>query len=76
EDHQTKNAKAVSDKEAAILIKESELDTKFNSTFNNLINDSSLQQKLRANIRTLAKKNATQDIADEIIKLIQTDLKS
>ena len=76
EDHQTKNAKAISDKEAAILIKESELDTKFAETFNNLLNDETLQQTLRQNIKKLAKINATQDIADEIVKLIKKDLVS
>lgn len=33
EDHQTKNAKAIVDKKGAILLKESELDTKFGITF-------------------------------------------
>jgi UDP-N-acetylglucosamine--N-acetylmuramyl-(pentapeptide) pyrophosphoryl-undecaprenol N-acetylglucosamine transferase len=72
EDHQTKNAKAITDKDAAILIKESELDTQFVQTFNNLLNDGQLQQQLRQNIQKLAKVNATKEIADEIVKLIKS----
>lgn len=71
EDHQTKNAKAIVDRGGAILLKESELDTQFNITFNNLLNDAALQQSLSENIKKLAKVNATKDIVDEIIKLIK-----
>ncbi|HLA56380.1 MAG TPA: undecaprenyldiphospho-muramoylpentapeptide beta-N-acetylglucosaminyltransferase [Flavobacterium sp.] len=71
EDHQTKNAKAIVDKGGAILIRESELDTQFNNVFNNLLNDQKLQESLSENIKKLAKINATQDIVEEIIKLIK-----
>ncbi len=71
EDHQTKNAKAVVDKNGALLIKESELDEKFETIFNQLIHDDNLQNKLSENIKKLAKPNATKDIVEEIIKLIQ-----
>ena len=71
EDHQTKNAKAVVDKGGAILIKESELDTQFTKIFSNLLADENLQQSLSENIKKLAKVNATEDIVEEIIKLIK-----
>jgi UDP-N-acetylglucosamine--N-acetylmuramyl-(pentapeptide) pyrophosphoryl-undecaprenol N-acetylglucosamine transferase len=71
EDHQTKNAKAIVDKNGAILLKESELDEKFETTFSNLISDEKLQKELSLNIKSLAKPNATKDIVEEIIKLIQ-----
>jgi UDP-N-acetylglucosamine--N-acetylmuramyl-(pentapeptide) pyrophosphoryl-undecaprenol N-acetylglucosamine transferase len=71
EDHQTKNAKAIVDKNGAILLKESELDEKFETTFSNLISDDKLQKELSQNIKSLAKPNATKDIVEEIIKLIQ-----
>lgn len=70
EDHQTKNAKAIVDKGGAILLKESELDSQFTNTFNNLLNDEKQQQELSTNIKKLAKVNATKDIVEEIIKLI------
>jgi UDP-N-acetylglucosamine--N-acetylmuramyl-(pentapeptide) pyrophosphoryl-undecaprenol N-acetylglucosamine transferase len=71
EDHQTKNAKAIVDKNGALLIKESELDEKFESVFNKLIHDENLQQSLSENMKKLAKPNATKDIVEQIVKLIQ-----
>jgi len=71
EDHQTKNAKAIVDKNGALLIKESELDEKFESVFNKLIHDENLQKKLSNNMKQLGKPYATKDIVEQIIKLIQ-----
>lgn len=71
EDHQTKNAKAIVDKKGAILIKENELNEKFETVFSDLISNESLQQDLSQNIKKLAKPNATKDIVEEIIKLIK-----
>ncbi len=71
EDHQTKNAQSIVDKKGALMIKESELDTKFAELFNNLISDENLQNELSENIQKLAKVNATKDIVDEIVKLIR-----
>lgn len=70
EDHQTKNAQAIVDQQAAILIKEKDLDTSFTTIFENLINDESLQQKMAAQIKNLAKPNATKDIVKNITELI------
>ena len=71
EDHQTKNAKAIVDKKGAILLKENELNEKFETTFSDLISNESLQKELSHNIKSLAKPNATKDIVEEIIKLIK-----
>ncbi|MBC5836490.1 undecaprenyldiphospho-muramoylpentapeptide beta-N-acetylglucosaminyltransferase [Flavobacterium muglaense] len=71
EDHQTKNAKAIVDKDGAILLKESDLDTQFATVFQSLINDSTKQQQLRTNIKQLALPQATKQIVDEIVKLIK-----
>lgn len=71
EDHQTKNAQAIVDKNGAIMIKENELDTQFNAIFNDLVTNEDLQNELSENIKKLAKVNATKDIVDEIVKLIQ-----
>lgn len=71
EDHQTKNAKAISDKNGAILIKESELETQFETVFSDLISSESKQSELSQNIKKLALPNATKDIVEEIIKLIK-----
>jgi UDP-N-acetylglucosamine--N-acetylmuramyl-(pentapeptide) pyrophosphoryl-undecaprenol N-acetylglucosamine transferase len=70
EDHQTKNAKAISDKNGAILIKESELETQFETIFSDLNSNESKQVVLSQNIKKLAKPNATKDIVEEIMKLV------
>jgi UDP-N-acetylglucosamine--N-acetylmuramyl-(pentapeptide) pyrophosphoryl-undecaprenol N-acetylglucosamine transferase len=72
EDHQTKNAMAISEKNAALLIKESELDSNFEKQFSALITSEEKQKSLSENIRKLAKPNATKDIVEEILKLIKT----
>jgi UDP-N-acetylglucosamine--N-acetylmuramyl-(pentapeptide) pyrophosphoryl-undecaprenol N-acetylglucosamine transferase len=71
EDHQTKNAKSIVDKNGALMIKESELDEKFQTVFKTLLNDENQQNDLRKNIKKLALPNATKDIVEEIIKLIK-----
>ena len=57
--------------EAALMLKETDLEEKFQQEFLALISSEALQQKLGANILKLAKPNATKDIADEIEKLIK-----
>ncbi len=71
EDHQTKNAKAIVDKKGALLIKESELDAEFSLVFEALLKDAGKQKQLSENIKELALPEATKQIADEIVKLIQ-----
>jgi len=71
EDHQTKNAKAIVDKDGALLLKEAQLDTQFQPVFSDLITNNEKQQKLSENIKKLAKANATKDIVEEIAKLIK-----
>jgi UDP-N-acetylglucosamine--N-acetylmuramyl-(pentapeptide) pyrophosphoryl-undecaprenol N-acetylglucosamine transferase len=71
EDHQTKNAKAIVDKNGAILLRENELDEKFETVFTDLISNENLQHELSQNIKKLAKPNATKDIVEQIIKLIK-----
>ncbi len=71
EDHQTKNAQSIVDKKGALLIKESELESKFNIVFNDLISNPNQIQELSTNCKKLALPNATNEIADEIILLIR-----
>ncbi|MDB2571013.1 undecaprenyldiphospho-muramoylpentapeptide beta-N-acetylglucosaminyltransferase [Polaribacter sp.] len=70
EDHQTKNAKSIVDHHAAILIKESELDS-FAVVFETLLKDQGKQQSLIENIKALALPSATSDIVNEIEKLLK-----
>jgi UDP-N-acetylglucosamine--N-acetylmuramyl-(pentapeptide) pyrophosphoryl-undecaprenol N-acetylglucosamine transferase len=71
EDHQTKNAKAIADKDGAILLKENELNEKFETTFSDVITNEDKKTELSQNIKKLAKPNATKDIVEEIVKLIK-----
>lgn len=71
EDHQTKNAKAIADKNAAILIRERDLDSEFKNQFSDLIENDEKRKELSENIEALALVNATNDIVDEVEKLLK-----
>ncbi len=66
EDHQTKNAMAVSDQGAAVLIKERNLQEQFQPAFKKLIDDNQYRLKLGAAIKELALPDATKDIVDQV----------
>jgi UDP-N-acetylglucosamine--N-acetylmuramyl-(pentapeptide) pyrophosphoryl-undecaprenol N-acetylglucosamine transferase len=70
EDHQTKNAQAVADKGAAVMLKEQELDEKFQPEFAELLENDDKRKALGNEIRALAKVDATKAIVDEIEKLL------
>lgn len=70
EDHQTKNAMAIVEKDAALLIKESDLEVDFENKFSQLVNSIERRKELGDNIKKLALANATKDIADEVEKLL------
>ncbi len=71
EDHQTKNAEAIVNKNGAVLLRESALDSAFEAAFSDLISNEDLQITLSQNIKKMAKPNATKDIVEEIIKWIK-----
>ncbi len=76
EDHQTKNALAIVEKEGAKMLKENQLDDNFQDVLSSLLASESEQIKLGEAINKLALPNATSDIVDEIEKLIQEKIKS
>ena len=69
EDHQTKNAQAVVNKSAALLVKDKEADSKLVNCLNALCEDENLQEELAKNIKQLAVSDAAETIADEALKL-------
>lgn len=71
EDHQTKNAQAIVSKKAALMVAEKSLEQDFKKTFFNLLKNETKQEKLSKKIYKLAKPKATQEIVNEIEKLIQ-----
>ena len=70
EDHQTKNAMALVDKNAAILVKDQEAKNTLIDTVNTLINDVDTQNELSKNIKTLGIPDAADRIYKEIEKII------
>ncbi|HEX5167577.1 MAG TPA: undecaprenyldiphospho-muramoylpentapeptide beta-N-acetylglucosaminyltransferase [Cyclobacteriaceae bacterium] len=70
EDHQTKNAMALVEKEAAVIVKDKEAMDKLVDEALKLIFDDRRAKKLSDNIGSLAKPNATRDIVNEIEQLI------
>lgn len=70
EDHQTKNALAITEKGAGMLIREKELDTQFETAFEALIQSEEMQAGFSKEIKKLALPNATATIVDEIEKLL------
>ena len=70
EDHQTKNAKALSEKDAAILVTDKDANSMLVDTALNLIFNPTRTAKLAENIAMLAKPRATSDIVNEIEKLL------
>ena len=70
EDHQTKNAEALVEQHAALMIKDSLTKQDLVSKALELLGDLPQQQALRLNIRKLAKPTAADDIAAEVLKLI------
>lgn len=70
EDHQTKNAQAIVNHDAALLIQESDLDVDFENKFLQLIASPERQKQLGNKIKELALLNATNDIASEVTKLL------
>lgn len=76
EDHQTKNAQSIVDKKAALMIKESELDSQFSIVFEALLKDIGKQEQLSINSKQLAKPDATKEIVDQIIKMIYSGTQS
>lgn len=70
EDHQTKNAMALVEKNAAIMIKDSELQNEFVKTLDSIINDEQKMLMLGTNILSLGIKDADEKIYEQIKKII------
>lgn len=70
EDHQTKNARAITDLDAAILLNEKDIDDLPN-IIKDLLEDKARQDSLCENIKKLALPNATKQIANEVEKILK-----
>ncbi|MBD8349567.1 undecaprenyldiphospho-muramoylpentapeptide beta-N-acetylglucosaminyltransferase [Dysgonomonas sp. HGC4] len=73
EDHQTKNAMALVDKNAAIMIKDEDATSKLLGSALQIVKDDSMLAMLAKNIKTMAHPNAADHIVDEIEKLVNKE---
>ena len=71
EDHQTKNAMSLVERNAALLVNDRTAREELVTAALNLLNNPVEQKQLSTEIKTLAKPNAARDIAQEVIKLTQ-----
>lgn len=71
EDHQTKNAMALVEKDAALLVADKDARETLVDEALKLLFDEQLAAKLGVNIKKLARPNATEDIVNEIEKIIK-----
>lgn len=69
EDHQTKNAQAVVNKKAALLVKDNEAGSKLVNCLQELYDDTVMQKELIRNIKNLAVMDAADKIANEALIL-------
>lgn len=72
EDHQTSNAMALVEQEAAILVKDSEARTELVAKLKTLLHDNARQQHMSENLRKMAIKDADERIANKIIEIANT----
>ena len=71
EDHQTKNALALVQKDAALYVKDEEVSRTLLPLAINTVKERQRLAQLSDNIRQLARPNAASDIADEVIRLAE-----
>lgn len=71
EDHQTKNAMNLVEKNAARMVKDSEMQEKFWNTLSEICENESLRKEMSDNLKYFAKPNAAKEIVDEIFNVIK-----
>lgn len=71
EDHQTKNAMALVQQDAALLVRDAEAIEKLVPAALELLKNEKEQQRLHQNILKMARPNAAADIVEELVKLIK-----
>lgn len=74
EDHQTKNALSLSDRKAAIVVKDQDAKADLMVTALNLLQDEQGRKALAKNARLLAYPNAADKIAREVLRLAKWEL--
>lgn len=70
EDHQTKNAMNLVEKNAARMVKDSEMQEKFWNTLSEICENENIRKEMSDNLKYFAKPDAAKEIVDEIFKLM------
>ncbi|WP_294310570.1 undecaprenyldiphospho-muramoylpentapeptide beta-N-acetylglucosaminyltransferase [uncultured Chryseobacterium sp.] len=70
EDHQTKNAMTLVEKNAARMVKDTEMKDQFWNTLSEICDDEKLRREMSGNLSYFAKPHAAKEIVDEIFKVI------
>ena len=70
EDHQTKNALTLVEKNAARMVKDSEMKDKFWNTLSEICESENVRNEMSTNLEFFAKPKAAEGIVDEIFKVI------
>lgn len=73
EDHQTKNAQSLVNKNAALLVKDVDSIATLVPTVLSLLENKALQADLMVNIEKLGKPNAAKNIAEEVLNIIKKE---
>ena len=68
EDHQTKNAQTLVEKNAAKMVKDTEMKEKFWNTLSEICENEDLRTEMAQNLEFFAKPKATEEIVNEIFK--------
>ncbi len=71
EDHQTYNAMALVNREAALLVRDADARDKLVETALELVDDSTRRNSLSENIRKMAIRDADEVIAREVLKMVK-----
>lgn len=71
EDHQTINAMNLVEKNAARMVKDSEMQEKFWNTLSEICENENVRKEMSENLKYFAKPNAAKEIVDEIFKVIK-----
>lgn len=72
EDHQTSNAMALVERNAALLVKDNEAKTELIIKLKNVLHDNAMQATMSQNLRSLAIKDADERIANKVIEIAKT----
>jgi UDP-N-acetylglucosamine--N-acetylmuramyl-(pentapeptide) pyrophosphoryl-undecaprenol N-acetylglucosamine transferase len=71
EDHQRKNAQALVDKDAAVMILDAECKDKLAQEVTSLLNDEEKRSRMSANVLKMALRNADEKIVDTIYNILK-----